>query len=400
MRNSQIEVRPTAGTIGAEIHNVDVSRDLDDATIGDIRKALLDHCVIFFRNQKIDAEQHKAFTRRFGKIFIHPNYKGMQADPEVIQITREPGTHRTVVAPDGRFYADTWSNVETPPRLVVSSQDGTRRYVIDENAKPPILGFERGGFEWVEIAAADGTRLYGSLVKPPDFDPARRYPVIVSVYGGPHVQTVVNSWSHVSPRDSLLASRGFLVFKLDNRGSAARGTAFELPLHRLMGKVELEDQLAGVTYLKSLPYVDPARIGITGWSYGGYLTLYALTNAPDVFRSGVAGAPVTHWKHYDTIYTERYMGLPQDNPGGYEAASPLTKAGALEAELLLIHGMADDNVHVANTIAFVGALAKAGRPYQLRLHPGQLHGFRSKEDKIASDRALLAHFERTLEPGQ
>jgi dipeptidyl-peptidase-4 len=224
--------------------------------------------------------------------------------------------------------------------------------------------------------------------------------VIVSVYGGPHAQTVTNSWSHVSPRDSLLASRGFLVFKLDNRGMAARGTAFEFPLHRAMGKVELQDQLAGVAHLKSLPYVDPARIGITGWSYGGYLTLYALVNAPDVFRAGVAGAPVTHWKHYDTIYTERYMSTPQDNPEGYEAASPLSKAGALTAELLLIHGMADDNVHVANTIAFVGALVKAGRPYQLRLHPGQLHGFRSKEDKIASDHELVAHFERTLQPGR
>jgi dipeptidyl-peptidase-4 len=314
------------------------------------------------------------------------------------QITREPGTHRTVVAPDGRFYADTWSNVETPPRLVVASQDSTRRYAIDENAHPPILGFERGNLEWVELAAADGTKLFGSLLKPSDFDPARRYPVIVSVYGGPHAQTVTNSWSHTSPRDSLLASRGFLVFKLDNRGMAARGTAFEFPLHRAMGKVELQDQLAGVEHLKSLPYVDPARIGITGWSYGGYMTLYALTNAPAVFRSGVAGAPVTHWKNYDTIYTERYMSTPQDNPEGYEAASPLSKAGALTAELLLIHGMADDNVHVANTIAFVGALVKAGRPYELRLHPGQLHGFRAKEDKIAADRELVAHFERTLKP--
>ena len=223
--------------------------------------------------------------------------------------------------------------------------------------------------------------------------------MIVSVYGGPHAQTVTNAWEHVSPRDSLLASRGFLVFKLDNRGMAARGTAFEFPLHRDMGRVELQDQLVGVEHLKSLPFVDPGRIGITGWSYGGYLTLYALTNAPSVFKAGVAGAPVTDWKHYDSIYTERYMGTPENNPKGYETSSPLQKAAALEADLLLIHGASDDNVHLANTMAFVAALVKAGKPYSLQVHPRQLHGFRPKEDRIARDRALLAHFERTLRPG-
>jgi len=315
------------------------------------------------------------------------------------RLTKEDGTHRCVVAPDGRFYADSWSDVNTPPRAWVTSQDATRRFTLEANATPEILGFERGTLEWVELKAKDGTPLYGSLLKPASFDAARRYPVIVSVYGGPHAQTVTNSWGHVSPLDSLLASRGFLVFKLDNRGMAARGTAFEFPVHLEMGKVELEDQLVGVDYLKSLPYVDPARLGITGWSYGGYLTLYALTHAPGVFKAAVAGAPVTDWKHYDTIYTERYMGTPEANPKGYESSSPLQKAGALEADLLLIHGASDDNVHLANTLAFVAALVTAGKPYALQVHPGQLHGFRAKEDRVARDRALVSHFERTLKPG-
>ncbi len=315
------------------------------------------------------------------------------------RLTKEDGTHRCVVAPDGRFYADTWSDVNTPPRAWVTSQDATRRFTLEANATPAILGFERGTLEWVELKAKDGTLLYGSLLKPASFDAGRRYPVIVSVYGGPHAQTVTNSWGHVSPLDSLLASRGFLVFKLDNRGMAARGTAFEFPVHLEMGKVELEDQLVGVDYLKSLPYVDPARIGITGWSYGGYLTLYALTHSPGVFEAAVAGAPVTDWKHYDTIYTERYMGTPEGNPKGYESSSPLQKAGALEADLLLIHGASDDNVHLANTLAFVAALVKAGKPYALQINPGQLHGFRAKEDRVARDRALVSHFERTLKPG-
>ena len=316
------------------------------------------------------------------------------------RLTREDGTHRVVVAPDGRFYADTWSDVQTPPRAWVTSQDGTRRFVVEANAEPEILRYERGSLEWVELAAADGQKLYGSLLKPVDFDPARKYPVVVSVYGGPHSQTVANAWEHVSPRDSLLASRGFLVFKLDNRGMAARGTAFEFPVRHDLGRIELQDQLVGVEHLKSLPYVDPARIGITGWSYGGYMTLYALVNAPGVFKAGVAGAPVTDWKHYDTIYTERYMGTPAGNPKGYESSSPLQKAEALRDELLLIHGSGDDNVHLANTMAFVAALVKAGKPHSLRVHPRQLHGFRPKEDRVARDRALVEFFERTLEPAR
>jgi dipeptidyl-peptidase 4 len=312
------------------------------------------------------------------------------------RLTREDGTHRAVVSPDGRFYADTWSDAQTPPRVWLASQDGTRRWVIEENADPPILHFERGTLEWAEVKAKDGTTLYGSLLKPADFDARKRYPVVVSVYGGPHAQTVTNSWLTTSPFEHLLASRGFLVWSLDNRGMAGRGTAFESPVRRDLGRVELEDQLAGIEYLKTLPCVDPARIGITGGSYGGYMTLYALTHAPAVFRSGVAISSVTDWRLYDSIYTERYMGTPQDNPQGYESSSPLKKAGQLEADLLLIHGSSDDNVHLSNTLSFVAELIKAGKPYSLLVHPRQKHGFRPKQDRVARDAAVLAHFERTL----
>jgi dipeptidyl-peptidase-4 len=312
------------------------------------------------------------------------------------RLTREDGTHRVLVSPDGRFYADTWSDTTTPPRVLVASQDGTKRFTLEENAHPPLLDFERGSLEALELEAGDGTRLYAALLKPAGFDPARRYPVIVSVYGGPHVQTVRNSWNQVSPFEQLLASHGFLVFWLDNRGSAGRGHAFESAIHRKLGQLELADQLRGIEYLRSRPFVDPARIGITGWSYGGYLTLYAVTNAPEVFKAAVAGAPVTDWRLYDTIYTERYMGMPEGNPKGYDASSPLQKAAALRADLLLIHGSSDDNVHLANTLSFVAALIRAGKTYSLQVDPRQTHGFKAKEDQLARDRATLAHFERIL----
>jgi dipeptidyl-peptidase-4 len=312
------------------------------------------------------------------------------------RLTREDGTHKVLLSPDARFYVDTFSDALTPPKVFLSSVDGLRRWPIEDNASPEVLKYERGQLEWVDLLAKDGTVLHASLLKPRDFDPRRRYPVLVSVYGGPHAQVVRNEWGHTSDFEHLLASRGFLVFSLDNRGSAYRGHAFEAPIFRDMGRVELEDQLLGVAYLASLPFVDPARIGIWGWSYGGYMTLYALTRAPRTFKAGVAGAPVTDWKLYDSIYTERYMGTPRSNPSGYETSSPLAKAAALEAELLIVHGTADDNVHVANTVAFADALVKAGRPHALNLHPGEKHGFSAKESKIARDRAILRHFETHL----
>ncbi len=312
------------------------------------------------------------------------------------RLTREDGTHRASLSPDGRFYSDTWSDVATPARLWVSSVDGLRRHPVAEDRPAAILEYDRGAVEWVDLQGKDGSALHAMLVKPPGFDPARRYPVILSVYGGPHAQTVTNSIDAVSPLEHLLASRDFLVWSLDNRGSAGRGLAFESHVLRDMGRVELEDQLAGVEYLRSLPYVDPARLGLYGWSYGGYFTLYAMTRAPETFRAGVAGAPVTDWSFYDSIYTERYMGTPTSNPGGYETSSPLKKAGSLRAPLLILHGTADDNVHLANTMAFVDALIKAGRPHAVLVHPRQAHAFRDKENRIARDAAILEHFEKHL----
>lgn len=305
------------------------------------------------------------------------------------------GTHTAELSPDGRSLLATWSTVREPPVVSLLSSEGRSLRVVSR-PESRLAEYELATTEEVELPADDGARLEARLVKPADFDPARRYPVIVFVYGGPHSQVVRDNWGATSLLDHLLASRGFLVWSLDNRGSWGRGHAWESAIFRSAGKRELADQLAGVRYLKSLPFVDPARIGVWGWSYGGYMTLYALTHAPEVWKCGFAGAPVTHWKFYDTIYTERYMRTPQSNPEGYAASAPLTRAADLRAPLLLMHGTADDNVHMQNTVAFVDALTKAGKPHAVQLLPGQKHGVRGRAAVNFRNAAIVRFFEENL----
>ena len=305
------------------------------------------------------------------------------------------GTHSGQLSPDGLYLLDTFSTISTPPVVTLLDASGWSLRVVDR-PENRLSGYELGTSEEMEVSADDGTRLMARLVKPAGFDPAKKYPVIVYLYGGPHAQVVRDSWGATTLFDHYMASKGFLIWSLDNRGSWGRGHAWETAIFKETGKRELADQLSGVKYLKSLSYVDPARVGIWGWSYGGYMTLYALTNAPDVWKCGVAGAPVTHWKFYDTIYTERYMRTPKENPQGYEASAPLAKAKDLKAKLLLIHGTADDNVHMQNTLAFVDALTKGGRPYQLEIQPGQKHGFRGRESLNFRNATMAKFFEENL----
>ncbi|MFN2384797.1 MAG: DPP IV N-terminal domain-containing protein [Thermoanaerobaculia bacterium] len=305
------------------------------------------------------------------------------------------GTHAAELSPDGQSLLATRSTVREPPVVsLLSSQGRSVRVVIRPESR---LGeYALATTEEVELPGDDGARLEARLVKPADFDPARRYPVVVFMYGGPHSQVVRDNWGATSLLDHLLASRGFLVWSLDNRGSWGRGHAWESAIFRSMGKRELADQLAGIRYLKSLPFVDPARIGVWGWSYGGYMTLFAMTNAPEVWKCGFAGAPVTHWKFYDTIYTERYMRTPRSNPEGYAASAPLTRAADLRAPLLLMHGTADDNVHMQNTVAFVDALTKAGREHAVHLLPGQKHGLRGRAAVNFRNASIVRFFEENL----
>ncbi|MGH9401561.1 MAG: alpha/beta fold hydrolase, partial [Terriglobia bacterium] len=290
------------------------------------------------------------------------------------QLTHKHGTHALTLSPDGRYLIDQFSSINTPPEVRLLKSDGTYVATIDKPVNQ-LAEYALGQTEFVTLRASDGSTLYGRLTKPPDFDAEKQYPVIVDVYGGPGVEIVRNQWNATSWMDQLFAEHGFLVWSLDNHGSEGRGHAWETVIFKDMGKRELADQLKGVDFLKSRPYVDASRLGIFGWSYGGYMTLYALTRAPDVFKCGVTGAPVTDWHYYDSIYTERYMRTPDKNAQGYQDSSDVAAAGRLRAKLLLIHGVADDNVHLMNTINFINALIENRIPYQIYLQPSQKHGF-------------------------
>ncbi len=307
------------------------------------------------------------------------------ANPErVTRITREEGWYSVALSQDRRVFLATYSNPDRPPRVTVHNIDGSVLATLIDNQ----LDSSHPYFRYLDahrptqfgtLKAEDGQTLHYQLVMPPNFDPARKYPLLVDVYGGPGVQRVRNAWGGY-PRSNegffrqILAQSGYVVLTLDNRGSAYRGDAFEKVLHRRMGKVEVADQAAGVRHFAGETWFDPARVGILGWSYGGYMTLMATMTAPDVFRVGVAGAPVTDWALYDTHYTERYLETPASNAGGYEQSSVVAHASGLKAPLLVIHGMADDNVLFSHSTKLFKRLQDLGKRFDIMAYPGSKHG--------------------------
>jgi len=288
------------------------------------------------------------------------------------RITKQDGTHYIHANGNGSFYFDSFSNLKRPAEGAVHSGAGEPVAVLQPADTAVFDEFDVLPTEIVEARAPDGAKLYARLVKPEGFQAGAKYPAIVEVYGGPGVQSVRNEWYDLESQ--LYAHRGYVVWQLDNRGSNGRGHAFEEPIFRELGKQEVADQRAGVEHLIGMGFVDPRRIGITGWSYGGYMTIHSLLLAPDVFKVGVAGAPVTDWHNYDTIYTERYMGLPEQNPKGYEASSNVRNAARLEGKLLIVHNIEDDNVLFQNTMQMANALEEADKQYFLQPYPLKSHG--------------------------
>jgi dipeptidyl-peptidase-4 len=300
-----------------------------------------------------------------------------KAPAEPKALTPAGGLWDVSVAEKGGAFVGTYADPRTPPRTALYRADGTFARWIEENALkaghpfwPYVDRLREPTFG--KIKAADGQDLWWSMRTPPGFDPAKRYPVIVQVYGGPGSSMVTRTW--MSPEDQILLDAGYILFRLDNRGTPHRSATFKTAIDRRMGQLEVEDQIAGARYLQTLPYVDKDHIGVTGWSYGGYMTLLLMT-APDTpFRAGVTGAPVTDWKLYDTHYTERYMGTPADNTAGYAATEVVSRLPRLKpASVLIMHGMADDNVTFDHTTRVLYALQAQGTPFETMVYPGLRH---------------------------
>ncbi len=306
-------------------------------------------------------------------------------------VTREPGTH-DVTFPDTpkNFYLDNYSALMTPPRLVLCRLGGTCAEVW--RARDLTAEFDLLTPQFVDFKAADGTTLYGLLLMPRNA--AGKVPLIMNPYGGPTGQSVRNAWGAISLYDQLFAQHGFAVLKVDNRGMGNRGKKFAAASFHNLGPVELEDQLTALDQaLARFPVLDRDRLGWWGWSYGGYLTCYALTHSTR-FKAGVCGAPVTDWRLYDSIYTERYMGLPRDNAQAYERSAPAKAAATLSGRLLLAHGTSDDNVHMQNTIQMIEELLKAEKQFDLQLYPGKTHGVSGAHDRVQLYQRIFDHFEQ------
>lgn len=337
--------------------------------------------------------------------------RGSHLDTLVDRVDLEDGTlerlgeprgwHAVDVAPDGEHYLETRSAWDQRAELRLRTAAGQVRRALVEDDMADLLAAPPREVRIVRFHTADDTELWARLTLPPGFDERQRHPVLVFGYGGPGSQRVRNRWD-TSRRDlfhAVMAQEGYVVFTVDGRGTGGRGTAFKHAVDRRLGELEVIDQIAGIDWLTRQPFVDAERIALWGWSYGGTLTALTARRAGEKLRAGIVGAPVADWRFYDTIYTERHMGTPQDNPEGYRRGSLLHDVDGLSARLLLLHGTADDNVHLQNTVRFAGALQEAGVAFDMMLYPDQNHGMRHKPSKLHQYRTMREFLLRELGPG-
>ncbi len=310
------------------------------------------------------------------------------------QITALPGMHDVVIDHARQRFLDVHHNRHTPPTITLRAlADGRLLTTLPNTPDPRVSQLNLPAPQLVTLPTRDGITLHGAIYHPPQSYGPGPHPTIVSVYGGPHAQRVQESWLlTVDLRAQYLAQRGFLVFKLDNRGSARRGLHFEGAIRHNLGDIEVQDQVDGVNWLINQGLTDPNRVGIYGWSYGGYMAAIALARAPHTFHVAVAGAPVTHWDGYDTHYTERYMGLPQSNPQGYQISSVMHHAPHIRGKLLLVHGLIDENVHFRHTARLINALNRARIPYDLLIFPDERHMPRRLADRIYQEERVCGYF--------
>ncbi|MCK9407997.1 MAG: alpha/beta fold hydrolase [Bacteroidetes bacterium] len=299
------------------------------------------------------------------------------------QLSVIPGTHSAIFSPTFDNCIATFSSVSSPPKITMNKNDWTELFSIEKNELPILKQYKLGTVSFTTFTTSDGVVLNASIITPEKFDSTKQYPVVVYTYGGPGSQVVKNAWGgSYYLWHSLLAEKGYLIFMVDNRGTGARGVAFKKIIYKKLGKWELNDQIEGAKYLASLSFVDKNRIGIWGWSYGGYMSSMAILVGSDYFRSAIAVAPVTHWKFYDTIYSERFMGTPENNPEGFTESAPLNYADKLKGRFLLIHGTSDDNVHFQNSATLVSALQQSKKQFTTMFYPNKNHGIGGTTTKI------------------
>lgn len=311
------------------------------------------------------------------------------------KLDAEAGMHSGILSKDGSWLYDSFSNANSPRvvNLINTNTAKSKNILTSENT---LKNYQRPEIKNVTLKADDGTPLYGKIILPTDFDPNKKYPTLVYLYNGPHVQLVTNSFpASGNLWYEFMAQRGYIVFTMDGRGSANRGLKFEQAVFRHLGEVEMKDQLKGVDYLKSLPYVDADKMGIHGWSFGGFMTTSFMLKHPEVFKVGVAGGPVIDWKMYEIMYTERYMDSPQNNPEGYKQANLLDKVQNLKGKLLMIHGAQDNVVVWQHSMKFLKAAVDNGVQLDYFVYPGHEHNVLGK-DRVHLMQKITDYFDEYL----
>ena len=311
-------------------------------------------------------------------------------------VYQDDNRHTTILSASGKYLYDNYTEPDVPRRIELTTLGSSKRQLLFD-APDPWVGYEVPEYSCGTIKAADGTTdLYYRMVKPTHFDPTKKYPTVIYVYGGPHSRNVEARWHYMSRSwETYMAQKGYVLFILDNRGSKDRGLAFEQATFRHLGEVETADQMCGVEYLKSLPFVDADRIGVHGWSFGGFMTITMMTTHPEVFKVGVAGGPVIDWKWYEVMYGERYMDTPQTNPEGYANSSLLPKAKDLKGHLQIIQGMNDRTVVPQHCLSFIDACIKAGTQPDFFVYPGEPHNMRGHKSVHLHER-ITQYFEDYL----
>ncbi|WP_428654877.1 S9 family peptidase [Runella sp.] len=335
---------------------------------------------LYFTSSMVSPMERHLYSLRFAAPAVAKNSKKSLpvAVPQPVKLTEKSGSNTVNMSPDFSYYLIYNQSAQEP--LVVSLHQApagkaVRTLEDNQRLRTRLADYRISKQEFFKFTTTQGTSLNGWMIKPLDFDATKKYPVLMFVYGGPGSQTVLDTWGGgVFYWFQVLASKGYMIVSVDGRGTGGRGNAFRTATYPQLGKYETEDQIEGAKYLATLPYVDASRIGIHGHSYGGYMASLCMTVGADYFKAGIAAAPVTTWRYYDTVYTERYLKRPQDNASGYDDNSPIQHVNKLKGKFFIIHGTGDDNVHFQNSVDFVNALIKAGKQFDTFYYPNRTHG--------------------------